>query len=107
MKTPEQTRVGQIALLSQSTGALSAGLPTLTNMGIPYQYSVNILDAEQSAIGALEGAYSATDQQKLAKWLVTESTLLRTYETQKNPPNIPLLKQIFKEINDAIPISTS
>ncbi|MFB5192726.1 hypothetical protein [Alicyclobacillus fastidiosus] len=105
LKTPEQIRImSKMSLLSQSVGALNGGMTTLDAMGIPHQYSYNILIANESAVGALQGGYSSTDQQKLDKWVDTESSLLRIYETQQNLPNIPLLKKTFKEIYDAIPI---
>lgn len=107
LKTPEETTVGKIGFLSQSVGALNAGMTTLDAVGVPHQYSYFVLKTNQLAIGALEGGVSTVDQQKLAKWVNFESSLLNTYETQKNLPNISLLKEIFKEIYDAAPVSKS
>lgn len=107
MPTPDATKNAEVALLSRSVGALLSGLPVLDNVGIPHQYSIGILTENQFAIAALNGLYSSTQRQELGKWVEEEGALLNQYETQKSLPNVFLLQKIFKEIDDAMPISTS
>ncbi|MFD1677784.1 hypothetical protein [Alicyclobacillus fodiniaquatilis] len=107
LKTPLETRMGKISLVSQSVGALRSGITTLDGMGIPHQYSYDILMTNQSAIGALEGGYPPMVKKELVQWLNTEGTLLRKYELQRKLPNVTLLRQTFKAIYNAIPLSKS
>jgi hypothetical protein len=106
MSTPSATRVYEAQLLSQSVGALLGDTYILDSLGL-HQYWYDVFTENQFAIAALNGRFSSTQQRELAKWVDKEGVLLNQYETQKSLPNIPLLKKTFKEIDSAMPMTTS
>lgn len=107
MSIPRVTKAEDIEMLSQSVGALLAGIPALDNAEIPHQYASDILTENQFAIAALNGKFSSRQQLELTKWVDKEGTLLDKYETQITLPNVLFLKNVFKEIDDTMPIPTS